>query len=442
MLGSSLGIAYLVVTPPFHFPDELRHLRRSVQIARLGIVAGARIPESIDELGRTAKLAMAQRRRRDTAYSVTTLRSLSAIPLDRERTVEFPGDRTRVYSPVVYLPAALAAAAGIQADARPLAILYLCRLGLLAAGLALLHAAIRLTPRLAWPMCLIALLPMATFIRSGISADTLTTGFAFLLFALLLRAREGTHPIGIHDALPMALVGAALSLCKVGYLPLVLAPLALPAERFTSPRSRGRVLMLAAGVPVVVQLLWLSALGDWVATDNPPGASPDAQLRLMLESPGRFVAALQATWVSPERVWRLADGVVGRLLMLTVRPPAVLVVGCVGLLLLLVCGDRLVRTPRPAERLVLLATAAASLLLMSVGAYLQWTPVGGGLVYGIQGRYLHPILPVVLLALVPPPGLRWRCSDELAGTLVGTGAILANAWGIGAIVAATWAATR
>jgi hypothetical protein len=101
-----------------------------------------------------------------------------------------------------------------------------------------------------------------------------------------------------------------------------------------------------------------------------------------------------------------------------------------------------VRTPRLAERLVLLASAFACLLLLSIGAYLQWTPVGDDFVFGIQGRYLHPVVPVVLLALVPPLKLRWRCSDATAGTLVAVVAVVANVWGVGAIVATTWAAAR
>ena len=441
MIGSSFGLGYLVATPPLHVPDELRHLRRAVQIANLGVVDGAMIPMSIERFARAAKSeARTQRRRRDTAFTLATVRRLAAIPLEPERSTYFPPDRALAYSPVVYLPAVVAVALGSRAGVRPLALLYLCRLSLLAAGLALVYVSIRVAPSLKWALCFVALLPMVGFMRSGISADTLTTGFAFLLLASILRLGEGARAVAASEVVLLASVGAALALCKMGYLPLVLATLAVPADRFASRRARWQALAVTVGVPVLVNVLWLLALGDWISTDNPGRARPDAQLDLLAEHPLRFLAALQSTWLAPDRVWRIAEGFVGRLLLLTVHPPSLLVPLCLGVLLALVAADRRARTPRIAERLVVLAAVVACLLVISVGAYLKWTSVGSTFIRGIQGRYLYPLVPFLMLALLPPHALRWRCSDVVAAILVATVTIAANTWGVVAIVAATWAA--
>ncbi|HEY8515804.1 MAG TPA: DUF2142 domain-containing protein [Candidatus Binatia bacterium] len=442
VLAIPLGLVYALLTPPFQVPDELRHLRRVVQIAYGGVTGGTDIPASIDEF---AKRAQADRRPRARvarrAFSIDKLRELAAMPLEPERAVHFAGDRTLPYSPVVYLPAVAAVGVGRAVGARPLALLYLARLALLAGGVALVWWALRLTPALAWPLCLLALLPMTTFLRSGLTADTMTTGCALLFFALMLRAWRGAGPLSTSELVALTAAGCVLALCKQGYLPLTLGVLGIPRERFATPRTRLVSLALMLGVPLLVSALWLASLDDWM-WDNPRRANPDVQLRMLLENPRRFVEVLGATWLTPGRIWRLADTFVGRLLLLSVRPPTLVVVLCLATLVALIAGDATAPSARIRERLLLLGAVLACIVVISLGAWIKWSTVGGAAIHGIQGRYLHPLVPFVALALVPPRAVRWRCSARTAALLVVVVVGIANAVGLAGVVAATWAASR
>lgn len=438
LLGAAIGIAYLIATPPLLAPDELRHLRRTVQIANGGLVTGATIPASLERLASALRHGAGAdgRGSRGRAFAAASLRAAGAVPLDREETVYFPGDRYLPYSPIAYLPAVATVSLASSAGARPLALLYLARLGLLCGGIALLYAAIRLTPTLPWTLCLMALLPTASFVRSGVSADTLTTAFAFLLFALLMRLRAASSPIGTTDLAVLTAVATALALCKIGYLPLTMVTLALPGDRFASTRHRWRAMLVAVGIPVVVTLLWLALLDDWTAHDSHRRSDADAQLRLVLEDPLRFLLVLKSTWLAPARLWHLAGTFVGRVLVLSV--PTLVVGVSLAAITVLSLVDRREPAPRAAERLLFSAAVVATIATISLGLYLTWTAPGAAAVRGFQGRYLYPLAPFASFALLPPGPLRGAGVEALPAALVAIVAVATNACGVASVISATW----
>lgn len=421
-----------------HVPDELRHLRRVVQIANLGIVDGADIPASIERFARRARPDRGRSRDgREATSTIAKLRAAALIPLAPESTVYFPGDRAMAYSPVAYLPAVAAVVLGSVVGASPLVLLYLARLSLLAFGAGIFLWSIRRAPALKWPLCFVALLPMASFMRSGVTADTMTTAFAFLLFVVILRLKEGSGLVSRRELALLTGAGVGLALCKLGYLPLTLTALTIPIHRFASRRSHRLALVLAIGLPLLASALWIWSVGDWTS-DGPRRANPHEQLRSMFADPLRFVGALISTWLSPQRLWRLAETFVGRLLLLTVHLPAFLVVASLVALAALLTVDDRAPAPSPAERLLFAGTAVVCLLVISVGAYVQWSAVGGLTIRGMQGRYLYPLAPFLMFALAPPRAMRSHCSPRTAVILVVTLAVVTNVWGIAGIVFATW----
>ena len=59
----------------------------------------------------------------------------------------------------------------------------------------------------------------------------------------------------------------------------------------------------------------------------------------------------------------------------------------------------------PATRLGVLVLLVGVTGAMFGAQYLSWTPVGGGVVEGMQGRYLLPLLPLLILVVPPMPGI-------------------------------------
>jgi len=438
VLASFLGIAYVVATPPLHAPDELRHLRRATQIASGGIADGAMIPASLDRLASALREGASSERRgpRGRAFPLENLWAAATIPLDPEVTRYAAADRYLPYGPIAYAPAILAVWLGSKADVRPLALLYVARLSLLAGAILVLYLAVRLSPTLPWTLCLVALLPTASYVRSGVSADTLTTAFAFLLFALVMRLRESTKRVGNGDVLALASAATALGLCKIGYLPLALVVLALPAARFASSRQRWLCVFAVLGVSGVVSWYWLAGLGDFVATDVHRRADVAAQRLLLLENPLRFLSVLEATWLAPGRLVQVASSFVGRILVLSV--PGAIVVVCLAGIASVLLVDRRSPDPKLVERLLFLGAAVACLLGICLGLYLKTTAPGAAAIRGFQGRYLYPLVCFALFALIPPRPQRWATIGAAPVVIVVLVVLLANGWGLASVIAATW----
>jgi hypothetical protein len=443
LLASVLGVLYLILTPPLRAPDERHHLRRIVQITAGGVIDAAPIPRGVQELFAAGKLTgRGLRHRRDIPFSGDDFGRLAAIRLGADDPVPFAGDRTLAYSPLPYLPAIPVVSIGLRAGLRPLGLLYASRASLLVAGVLLLALAIRLVPDLAWPLCLIALLPTVSFLRSCVSADTLTTAFAFLAFAQILRLRAASTPLHAGDLILLAVATSGLALAKVAYLPLTLAALPMLLDRLGQRRGGRAVAAVVALLPWLVGMAWLWALGGNVAVGDLSRARPDAQLALVLHEPSHFVHAFVGSWLTPSSLANLSQAVVGRFLLLNLRIPWPFVIVCFGLLALLAAASPARCAPRPRERAVFLLAALACTVVVSLGAYLKWSAFGSASINGIQGRYLIPLIPYVLFALLPPRRLRWAWPGRSVAIAVLATVLASNLWSLIAIVCSTWAAGR
>ncbi len=75
-----------------------------------------------------------------------------------------------------------------------------------------------------------------------------------------------------------------------------------------------------------------------------------------------------------------------------------------------------------AERLILPAAAVACLWLVVISQYLTWTNVGENRIDGPQGRYLLPLVPMLVLAFArtrrEEAGGRWPAMLPVAAAAV------------------------
>lgn len=396
--GLLFGTILALVTPPFQSPDEPAHFYRAYAISEGRLVpprgpapsTGEVLPASLRAI--TApfypELPFHAERKTTPAAILAALR----VPLDAERRELLWFPSALVYTPVPYLPQAAAIALGRACGATPLALLYLARLAGLLAGVLLIHAAIRLLPAYRWLAALVALTPMASFLRSGVTADTLTISSAFLFAAAVARLAWGGEPGRRRDVALMIAASALLALSKALYAPLALAALAIPGRRF--PASRRGILLLHAGVTATAFLLALGNARLAPAVLRPDATvSPERQVRSALEEPGRFlrVAVVDYAVHAP----RYLTQFIGKLGWLDTSLPApflLLYLVVLGALLLLDASP-LVRI-EPWQRMVFAAATVLTLGLISASLYAAWTPYRADFIHGIQGRYFIPLAPV------------------------------------------------
>jgi len=368
---------------------------------------------------------------------------------------------TGLHAPIGYFPQAMGIAIGRLFALPPIGLMYLGRWVNSLVWVGAVTGAIALTPHRAIAWWVLGMLPMALFQAASLSADVVVNSAAVLLAAWILRLSCYRSPPAFFPAIPAILSGLAaiLAWAKLAYLPLVAAVVVIPTRSLTDsnrtslpPRSgnlfsRSSVLPSSSRLPGLLGLsrslwgylsryLWRSPL--WLITAFsslltsllcvvlwsrtikqiyvPLHAEidPNAQIAWILANPGAFTGVMLRTISENSGAyWQQFVGVLGWLD--TPLPKSFM--GCYTIALLLSwvivlrsppvspaqAQSRLI-TPASltsftrGDRLLILSAILGSLLALCGLAYL-WNLVGAATIGGIQGRYLIPIVPFVLLLL-------------------------------------------
>ncbi|MDO4566203.1 MAG: DUF2142 domain-containing protein, partial [Oscillospiraceae bacterium] len=267
-------------------------------------------------------------------------------------------------------------------------------------------------------LALCCLLPMSLQIGASLCYDAPLLGmsFAFISLCLKLAYCEGGGRIWEYAAL--GLLALLIAPSKGIYLPLVGLLLIFAPSLWKSNRKAVTALIVliaaAAGVWFAVNgrsVLYeitggraavMELTNEQLAQTLPNGdAALQFSLGYMLARPGEVAVLLLRTLQQsmPLYLQGLIGGRLGEIILGGVEISWALVIGFI-VLLLLSCASA------PEDRLalrgfsrVLTAFIALVITLLTVLICMTWTPINYATVYGIQGRYLLPVLPLVLLCL-------------------------------------------
>jgi uncharacterized membrane protein len=324
--------------------------------------------------------------------------------------------------------------------------IYLMRLAGLAAMTALLAYAIALTPTLKWSFVAIAMLPSALYGRAVINADAAAFAFSLVVVAMFLRAAAGASVPG------PAARSVWMTLCALSKPPGLVFVLLEWMRAGTAGMERGvsrndiwrkwRPAAIVTLPAVAAAVLWTAVssadVAAWQLVEITGGAAeqfdPGWKLRFMLSQPLAFPQAVLGMIANKDALefWHQVLGVLG--LFDTLLQPWVYT--AIGLLLAgtfvspLGCGSR------RACALAAGATALAYCLVVVLIFYLIWTPVHADQVWGVQGRYFVPVLPLIAVAVA---ALLDRGPDiRITAMLAIAAAILSGAGSIEAILRTDW----
>jgi hypothetical protein len=422
VVGVLAGLFELVAVPPFQVPDETRHLLQSYRVSegrlfpkRVRGMTGDYLPRS---LGRLVEVLPERRGFRD--YPAERFAKANRIELRAGSKLFYPLGTVAVYSPVPYLPQALAIGLLRPFDVRPLALVYAGRLANLAAALALTWLAIHLAPFHRWAFCILALTPMAVFERSSLSSDALTNAFAFLLTALTLRAAV-TGRWGAREVVAIGVVGTALALSKIGYLLLALLALMIPRRSDQGAASYLGQQAVMVALPVLVGVAWAAAVESFFAVPwaDYRGVQYDALAHTLahpVEFGGRLLDLLVRCW--DRQLWMF----MGALGLADIFLPRWLITGGYVAVLLAFVSESSVRGFGLRQRAVaaLAATAAYATVcfIFAVTVLRAAEPL-----CRIQGRYWIPLAPALVAAFalprIPEPVRRLRTPVLALALMVG-----------------------
>jgi uncharacterized membrane protein len=391
ILGTVIGLSMAIMTPPFQVPDEDAHFFRAYQTSILSLRLEKRGGRVGAELPR--------------CYLDTQL-LFRGITFDRSSRVNAPmykqalamNDRSPAFSspilpypPVAYVAQAIGLFAGRSANAPPIISFYFARLFNLALFLFMTTWAIRLMPVMPWGLALLTLMPMTMFQGASVSADAFTIGLSFLMIAFLLRCAVQDQRLTVHHIVFMFGGAVLLSLAKQGYSPIIFLAFVIPFDRFGTRMRKAIVIAGLFIVTAAIGIMCLFAISDYSV--GLPGSNSAEQLRLILAHPLAYAYKLA---VSPFRSFCI-ESFIGWLGWLDTRLPKWILIPYSLLLIAVPFAERRASNVTRQQRWI------AGGLFVLLGAiiftvqYLSWNVVGRKIIDGVQGRYLIPFSPLLLL---------------------------------------------
>ena len=298
--------------------------------------------------------------------------------------------------------------------------------------------AITLAPTLNWAFVLVAMLPVAIYNRSVLSADGAALSFALVITALCFRASE-------QPGRPWARA-VWMTLCTLSKQPqIVFVLLELIVGHVPGLRRRWRELALVVVPSLVLSPLWIVAVSADVAawrlleaeTQSREQFDPLWKLVYMWEHPLHFPLAMwTALTVWGDRLWLELIGILGWQDILL--PAWIYLVLSVVLPLVVLQKLDLDHAARARVAVVTGLTVVAYIVAVYLIFFVTYTPVDIDHVRGVQGRYFVIALPIaaIFLASIVNLGL----PRGLLATAAITGSFISGIASFNALLEAHWLA--
>ncbi|MDR1815932.1 MAG: DUF2142 domain-containing protein [Clostridiales Family XIII bacterium] len=397
------GCLFTFVFPPNAVPDEPVHFAATYQNVDAALGDDITNPETIPL--RLADLRIYYRYH----YPFPDARSYESFyeGLTGPRPTggllsSYEGDRfAGVPYPYVYYPQTLGFLIARGFSLSPEWLVLLGRLFNLLCFAAAVWAAIRIAPFGGGVFALVALYPLCLQQAPSLSYDTVTIALGFLALAQYLRLTRLEGPARPVELILFLATVFLLGPPKVVFLPFFLLVFLLPRTCFVTKHQE-----IVFKIAVVLVFFAALALVGWNYLHRGDGGVPvitygDGPFYTfadITETP-RFFAAM--CWHTIKQFWEFyLNSMIGAELgHLEVSVNKVIIEAFLALSIL--AGFRtdteksLSRKERILFALLFLIAAFGTLLIM----FVSWTPVGSGVILGIQGRYFLPVWPSVLLAV-------------------------------------------
>ncbi len=413
--------------PPYQGADEMAHAYR-VDLVTFGQLSAERVPKRQVIAGGPTDMSLYEANLPFDNIRFNTAEKVDSVDFSAAARSRWDGRTTRVgypgsaiYPPFFYLPQAGGLALGKLLDLPVVQSLYLARAANALICTLLGFTALLIAGRARLFMFALLLLPMSTALFSILGNDGLIVAVTALGVAAISRAMHQGRPMNRGEVIAAAVCFALVGATKPPYIPLGLVLLACDTEK----RAWGRIAAAAAVAFAIGWTMWTAIAVQTALTLPGSGIDPEQQLAWLMAHPLQlFSIAVETLKNNHDPYAHMFIGVLGWLdtPMPETFYPAAWTMLAIAVALSLSRG---LSTPwRWAPAAGLLA-ALAGFGLVHGALYLTWTPIGGPIVHGVQGRYFLPLAMMLCLMVEGerPLAPQGRARDGVSTLL--TGAVLA-----------------
>lgn len=426
-------LTLVFLTPPLQVPDENAHLVRAYQISTGTFISPQhedvngnivsfqeKTPLSFLELNKFS-LPFAWQH----AFSFDNIKDTLALPLEADNAASIDIPNTGQYSPVSYLPQALAAWLGMKLGLSLGSIFYLMRSAAVIFAAACLFLTLKLLREKLLLICLLSLMPMSMYEFASVSADSVNFALSLLITAFLLHLHSQASPLDAKKVLLLIAAALILGLIKQVYGVILLLYFLIPSSAIGSRKRFYLLGVLLISLFLIVSMAWTSFAygGSEALMGAGSGINPQEQLAFVRQAPLQYISIF-ATTLSENFLQHYKEfvGILGWCVIPLPQPFYLLyfLLLAIGSL----CGKLSLSLK---QRGLIFASVLASVSVIFFNQYLTWTPVGNPQIYGVQGRYMIPLALMFFASFSCLERLRY---EKLLACTAGSISAIVTLWSI------------
>ncbi len=422
----TLGVLYMALIPPYVAPDEETHIHTAYALSNnfLGIENDIYV-----SLRASDDIAFDKADELDIYSYQTVAQELFGQCAD---STMVSTDNAVVYTEpfYIYLPTAIGLTIARLCNFNYITLIFFGRVMNLLVYTAIVALAIAQMPRFKRILCVVALLPMSLQLAAAFNYDAIVLATAFLYTAVVLKTLTSEGDFSPKQLLLVVVLGLLLAPMKKLYVFLCLFCCILPLKRCPALVQKWFWKVVLLGVvgficliPTFLDMMWVSKASLEVASMivlpevNPLNVDYSEQYfwtvpYLLTHLTGAVKMVLRTIQENTGLYFvQLIGGKAGEYILRDITIWAPLIGVLYGVLFL--CA---VPTDQEKPLLSLPQKCWSGLLLLAtLGALffvcLTWTPLRNTTIWGLQGRYFLPVLPLVLL-MIQNKGITLRSNIE------------------------------
>ena len=442
------GICLRIVTPPFQVVDEINHFGRAWQVSENNFfgeseevrdvekgnnpitkryfrfvtqadkiplhhenekfltakIPSSMIPAEFEDINNkftadVCNMSVAESLKNPDIKNISfeSIEKFLFAPLNLETTEILMIPNTGQYPPLAYFPQATVAFIGRNLNLSAGAIYYaMCFASLFFVAICVFFA-MKILPEKKFLIFLLAIMPMFLAEIISTSADAVTYGVCILGSAWLLSQRNNFSAITYKEIFLLIVLSICLGLLKSVYGTILILYFLMPHQRFKN-------ILHFVGFGIFLLALELTVASLWTyfaVTANEvelfsnfylghSDVNPLLQKNFILENPMAFLNAVFNTLTFGENTKFFIETFVGWLGSYNILLPNYFV--AVYMVALIFFGSFAGKLElKFFQRGLIFFVIIVSIVGIFMIEYLIWTPVGGNLIEGIQGRYFIPI---------------------------------------------------
>ncbi|MCP1101305.1 putative membrane protein [Aequitasia blattaphilus] len=243
---------------------------------------------------------------------------------------------------------------------------------------------------------LIGILPMTLQMTTSFNYDSVLLGSCFFLIAYLLYLKESKKKIGIKDYILVLLPIIAIAGIKPVYLPILAIAFLIPKERFGNGIIKTIAACVMGGCAILTTLITRMTNISGLVNPEIEGV-PRYTIASVLGNPVSSLTYMMNTLID-KLSYYIETMVGGPYGWLEIETPSLLLAFTILLFgLAVIQRDGKVRHIYAKERWCYGLISVGTLFLLLFVMMIDHTTVLSPYIEGVQGRYLLPVLPLVLL---------------------------------------------